>query len=194
MIHEPDGLWTISGPSGSGKSTLIAGLRKVFPHARKFKSVCTRQMRNGETSENSEYDFISLARFQSLSQQQSLLWDKEVHGNRYGAPYKVVHEALADGKFVIADIAYYTSEILMRYAETIDKAHRVHCIYLDITDEIELRRRLAERNEADLERRIMECRPWSSGVRGSFLPFKIIDARMPVRAVYEEGLKYLCNS
>lgn len=194
MVQQaPTGLWTVSGPSGAGKSTLIAALRRYFPEAAKFRSVTSRQKRGGETAETSEYRFISIEQFSTLARDEHLLWNELIHGNRYGASYQIIHSAFsgAEYKLVIADIAFYCSEKLMKYAAEIDRAELIHAIYLDIEDESELRRRLLARNEPDIECRITECRGWTEKVRSSFVPFHIIDARQSKETLLEQALDCL---
>ena len=192
MVYQgPTGLSTISGPSGAGKTTLLGSILKRFPQAKPLLRVTTRLKR--PTDNPNEYRYVSDAEFDALVQQQAFMWHMEIHGFRHGAPRAETTEALIRGH-TVGDISYRSAEILMHHAHLMERQTCIRSAYLYITDERELRRRLAARNELEVDRRIAECRSWNEAARRSFVPFEFIDARAPQEEVLQQALEFFQQS
>jgi guanylate kinase len=95
----------ISGPSGVGKDTIIAALQKRGhrPDYRYVVTCTTRARRPGET-DGVSYNFVSVAEFLRLRDEDELLEANEVHGHWYGTPRAGVRAALANGQHAILKI------------------------------------------------------------------------------------------
>jgi guanylate kinase len=95
----------ISGPSGVGKDTIIAALQKRGhrPDYRYVVTCTTRPRRPGET-DGVSYNFVSVAEFLRLRDEDELLEANEVHGHWYGTPKAGVRAALANGQHAILKI------------------------------------------------------------------------------------------
>ncbi len=96
-------LFVISAPSGAGKSTLIKNISPFFPDMRYSISCATRSPRKGEIDSVSYY-FISESKFKSMAKAGEFLEWKNVHGNLYGTPRKLVTDVLTSGGRMIMDI------------------------------------------------------------------------------------------
>ncbi len=95
-------LVVLSGASGSGKTTLC---RHVERNLGFFYAVSytTRTKRPHET-EDSDYHFVTLQKFQKLIDDDGFLEWAQVHDNYYGTPREEVESKLAAGVSVIVDV------------------------------------------------------------------------------------------
>jgi guanylate kinase len=190
MAHQmPTGLWTISGPSGAGKTTLLTSLLQKFPKAKPLLRVTTRAQR--PTDVPGEYEYLSIPQFEEQGQAGRFLWVAPMHGYFHAAPKDTIDDALSDTSLTIADISPGVTEVLFSYAQSTGKHRLIRSIYLDIQDQDEIRRRLTERNQDNIDRRVRECQSWYAKANQSYVPFCIIDASAPCEAVLEQALVFL---
>ncbi|MAS33219.1 MAG: guanylate kinase [Anaerolineaceae bacterium] len=97
-------LFIVVGPPGVGKNALMENAMQRQPRLQQLATATTRPRRPTE-QEGRERLFVSISRFQQMIEQGDLLEWQEVHpGKFYGVPRKTVEDALANGKFLIADI------------------------------------------------------------------------------------------
>ena len=93
----------ISGPSGSGKDTILRLLLKKNPEIRFSISSTTRPMREEDKVEK-KYDFLSVAEFEAMIENDQLLEYNRYVDNYYGTPRKPVEDAVNDGKDIIIEV------------------------------------------------------------------------------------------
>ncbi len=93
----------LSGPSGVGKDTIIDAWREVNPKVERVVAYTTRTPRQGEVS-GVDYNFLSLAEFQTKAENGDFLEFKEVHGNWYATPLTDMESLLSAGKVAILKI------------------------------------------------------------------------------------------
>ena len=93
----------ISGPSGSGKDTILRLLLKKNSEIRFSISSTTRPMREEDKVEK-KYDFLSVAEFEAMIENDQLLEYNRYVDNYYGTPRKPVEDAVNDGKDIIIEV------------------------------------------------------------------------------------------
>ena len=93
----------ISGPSGSGKDTILRLLLKKNPEIRFSISSTTRPMREEDKVEK-KYDFLSVAEFEAMIENDQLLEYNRYVDNYYGTPRKPVEDAVNDGNDIIIEV------------------------------------------------------------------------------------------
>jgi guanylate kinase len=92
----------ISAPSGAGKSTLIKGLNKIMPLKYSI-SHTTRSPRAGE-KDGVEYHFVTLEKFQELSQEGAFIETAFIHSNWYGTSWQSILSSHESEDWLILDI------------------------------------------------------------------------------------------
>jgi guanylate kinase len=93
----------VSGPSGVGKDAILNRIKeKKYP----FEFITTMTTRPQRFNERAQidYNFVSLAKFQELLNNNGLLECAQVYGNWYGVPRQPVKEALLKGKDTIIKV------------------------------------------------------------------------------------------
>lgn len=93
----------ISGPSGSGKDTILRLLLKKNPEIKFSISSTTRPMREEDKIEK-KYDFLSVAEFEAMIENDQLLEYNRYVDNYYGTPKKPVEDAVNNGKDIIIEV------------------------------------------------------------------------------------------
>lgn len=94
-------IWVVSGPSGSGKTTLCNKLiRKKGIHVARSISCTTRPIKRGERN-HKDYVFISKKEFVKRIKRGEFIEWKEVFGNLYGTPKKLLCDLLKKNKNVL---------------------------------------------------------------------------------------------
>ncbi len=93
----------ISGPSGSGKDTILRLLLKKNPEIKFSISSTTRPMREEDKIEK-KYDFLSVAEFEAMIENDQLLEYNRYVDNYYGTPRKPVEDAVNNGKDIIIEV------------------------------------------------------------------------------------------
>lgn len=99
----------LSSPSGAGKTTLA---KKIEINDSNFKisvSYTTRTPRLNEIN-GVDYNFISINKFEELSNQNKFLEQAKVFGNYYGTLKEPIEENLVKGKDYIFDIDWQGTE------------------------------------------------------------------------------------
>lgn len=92
----------ISAPSGAGKSTLIRGLNNIIP-LRYSISHTTRYPRAGE-QDGVDYHFVTLDKFQELSQGGAFIETAFIHSNWYGTSWKSIIASHQSEDWLILDV------------------------------------------------------------------------------------------
>ncbi len=179
-------IWTISGPAGVGKTTLLKGLLTAIPNSRPLLRVTTRPRRPSDIV--GEYEYLQRTEFMFREQHSELAWHIEHHGNCYGVPKSVMEEALAGECMYACDLSVKSVESGVAYARTKHFGSAIRSIYLDVTDEEELRRRMIERGESDIDRRILDSREWRQQALSSNHEFCFVNAAASAAHVLEEVL------
>ena len=162
---------SITGPSASGKTTLVKNLMRMLPGAKPLQSVTTRAPRPSDVP--GEYEYVSAEELGRLSRAREFLWEVSPHRNRYATKRKAIDEALEGKVFYLPILVIEAVVKLHAYTEVRGKAGSVCSLYIEMSDEKELRRRFAFRGDTpeQIERRIAECRTWDAQARASVLPF-----------------------
>jgi guanylate kinase len=109
----PGVFFTMVGPAGAGKNAVMNGvIAGAFGQAERlhqFPTATTRPKRDYE-QEGREHQFITHAAFKKLITDDALLEYQEIHGNLMGIPRQSLHDALAAGERLIADIDMYGAQ------------------------------------------------------------------------------------
>ena len=90
-------LLVLSAPSGTGKTTLARRLIDQIPEAIFSVSFTTRGPRGSE-QDGIDYHFVDVPTFHEKIRRGEFVEWAEVHGQFYGSPQSVVHEALRRNK------------------------------------------------------------------------------------------------
>jgi len=188
--HEP-GVWTVGGPAGSGKTTLIARLLKEVHRARPLRRIVTRTKR--ATDNPAEYVYMDREEFDRRAAAGEFFNPVEIHGNMNGVFMTELDEIFASNYVVTADLNAVNTEKLYLYGASLRSKKLFRSVFLCLDDEYELLRRLLERGEKDVERRLVECRMWAAHARASFIPFHFIDASQTKDAVFDEAIRYFTS-
>ena len=96
-------LIVLSGPSGAGKDAVLARMKELDYPAEYVTTVTTRRQRATET-DNVDYHFTSMERFQEMISGNELLEWANVYSNWYGVPSQPVKQALDKGQDVIVKV------------------------------------------------------------------------------------------
>lgn len=140
-------IYAISGPSGVGKSTLI---KKACATVNKLQPVVpytTRQKREYE-QDGDPYHFISKEQFLELLQKEDFLQHFEFEGTHYGTLKRPIMDSLKTGMDLIIDVDYLPAR---KVREAIPACKSIFILPPSNQD---LRKRLEERKEKDIEKRI----------------------------------------
>jgi len=93
-------LFIVSAPSGAGKTTLVERLVEQLPKLKMSRSYTSRPPREGEV-DGVDYNFVTRARFESMSAAGEFLEWADVFGNLYGTCREDTEKALASGQDVV---------------------------------------------------------------------------------------------
>ena len=93
----------LSSPSGAGKTTLAKKIQNSDSNFKISVSYTTRTPRLNEV-DGVDYNFVSINKFQELSNQSKFLEQAKVFGNYYGTLKGPIEENLAQGKDYLFDI------------------------------------------------------------------------------------------
>ena len=149
MMENPRGrgLILLAGPSGVGKDAVLGELRLNRPDIHIPVTVTTRPPRDGE-EDGREYRFLSEEEFESRDRNGEFLETATVHGFQYGTPRDEVEGPLRSGRKVILKIDVQGARTMRRiYPEATG-------IFILPQGMEQLRRRLEERGQPDLETRM----------------------------------------
>jgi guanylate kinase len=132
-------LIVISGPSGAGKDTIIDCMRQRNLAFHFVVTMTTRKQRDDEVH-GRDYFFVNHDQFAEMIEKGELLEYAIVYNDYKGIPREQVRQALLSGKDVVMRLD-------VQGAETI----RTLCpdallIFLTVKSEVELERRLHQRN------------------------------------------------
>lgn len=184
--------FTVSGPSGSGKSSLLRRLREHFPLAQPLVRITTRKRKPGDDPD--EYWYVSEERFHEFNKIGLLASAIKHHDFWHAAEAKDIVRACEPGVLRIADISVAALEQVHQFLWRERLEPNVRSVYLDLTSEVEIRRRITQRKtgetEAQIQLRIDECRLWGDYAHSSFLPLRIIDAMLPEERVFDEAIAH----
>lgn len=112
-------LYVIAAPSGAGKTSLVNALLQQTDNLVLSVSHTTRQQRPGERP-GIDYNFIQVAEFQQLIQQEAFFEYANVYGNYYGTTKQWVMDQLEAGRDVILEIDWQGArQIMQLYPATI---------------------------------------------------------------------------
>ena len=99
----------LSSPSGAGKTTLAKKIEISDSNFKISVSYTTRTPRLNEIN-GVDYNFISINKFEELSNQNKFLEQAKVFGNYYGTLKGPIEENLAQGKDYLFDIDWQGTE------------------------------------------------------------------------------------
>jgi guanylate kinase len=99
----------LSSPSGAGKTTLAKKIEISDSNFKISVSYTTRTPRLNEIN-GVDYNFISINKFEELSNQNKFLEQAKVFGNYYGTLKEPIEENLVQGKDYIFDIDWQGTE------------------------------------------------------------------------------------
>lgn len=93
----------IAAPSGAGKTSLAHALVERHEDVAFSVSATTRPRRESER-DGVDYNFVSSGEFDRMIQAGELAEWAEVHGNRYGTPWRSIRDGIDSGGIVVLDI------------------------------------------------------------------------------------------
>jgi len=96
-------LIVLSGPSGAGKDAILTRMRESNCPLKYITTLTTRPRRPAETN-NVDYHFVPVEKFQEMIERNELLEYASVYGNWYGVPKKPVKQALDAGQDTIVKV------------------------------------------------------------------------------------------
>lgn len=135
----------ISGPSGVGKDTVIHGIFERHLPVHFVVTATTRAMRPGE-QDGVDYFFVTRDEFERMIAQDELIEYALVYGEYKGIPKQQIRDALCSGKDVMLRID-------VQGAATIHQlCPNAVLIFLTVSDEEELERRLLTRKSETAEK------------------------------------------
>lgn len=145
----------IGGPSGAGKTTLVQNLKSsvIGNRIRMYTAYTTRLPRQGEIDGRDYYfiDPIDLSRYQNDPRFANFV---EARGNWYWSkPVEFFRSRWNECRMVYIFMLTQVHEFLDRRITVPD----MHWVWID-ADDCELRRRLEERGDVDVEKSLMQNR------------------------------------
>ena len=99
----------LSSPSGAGKTTLAKKIQNSDSNFKISVSYTTRTPRLNEV-DGVDYNFVTINKFQELSNQNKFLEQAKVFGNYYGTLKGPIEDNLAQGKDYLFDIDWQGTE------------------------------------------------------------------------------------
>lgn len=134
----------VSGPSGAGKTTLIKSF--LEKHAEEFglTTTYTTRQKRVTTSEDKIMHHVSPAEFEKLRIDGAFLESAEFNGNSYGTHRASILETLKTKDILVNIEVNGARQILEAMPE-------VYSIFIDVTDDMELRTRLIARGDVTPE-------------------------------------------
>ena len=164
---------SLTGASGAGKTTLIRALVFFLGHkfARLIPSNTTRPFRQGKEMPG-EYRRITLERLAYYKLLNLLAWPEAlVHGHTYCTLFPDLRRALATpGISMFALI-----EEVLQALEQLIPPDQLTMVYILSPPEDILVRRLRDRGEKDIDRRIAECRAWDARALSNSIGYRFIE-------------------
>ena len=142
-------LYVVTGPSGTGLSDILAELFRLRPDLSAVLPVTSRRMKEGET-DGVGFRFYDLEEWNTLKEAGGFLETTEFAGNDYGTSRELVQELLNKGKNVLLSLEPG------RAAQVKQNFPEAACIWVEPSDEAQLRERLARhaRGEREIEVRL----------------------------------------
>jgi guanylate kinase len=138
-------LLVLSSPSGAGKSTLSRLLLDKDKNISLSISMTTRKPRPGER-DGVDYNFVSIAEFEQLVEQDGFLEHAKVFDNYYGTPAAPVEQAMEAGRDVLFDIDWQgTQQLSQKVAKDLVR------VFILPPSKPELERRLKQRAQDSAE-------------------------------------------
>ena len=136
----------LSSPSGAGKTTLAKKIEDSDSNFKISVSYTTRTPRPNEV-DGVDYNFVSVNKFQELSNQNKFLEQAKVFGNYYGTLKEPIEDNLVQGKDYLFDIDWQGTEqvkkIIVEHlgvdeAKVTDEASFIDDLGADSLDTVEL--------------------------------------------------------
>ena len=138
-------LLVLSSPSGAGKSTLSRLLLDKDADISLSISMTTRKPRPCER-DGVDYNFVSIAEFERLVEQDGFLEHAKVFDNYYGTPAAPVERAMEAGRDVLFDIDWQgTQQLSQKVAKDLVR------VFILPPSKPELERRLKQRAQDSAE-------------------------------------------
>jgi len=138
-------LLVLSSPSGAGKSTLSRLLLDKDKNIALSISMTTRKPRPGER-DGVDYNFVPIAEFERLVEQDGFLEHAKVFDNYYGTPAAPVERAMEAGRDVLFDIDWQgTQQLSQKVAKDLVR------VFILPPSKPELERRLKQRAQDSAE-------------------------------------------
>lgn len=184
------GLRIISGPLGAGKTTLQAALLRSCPNSRPLKRVTTRSQR--PTDVEGDYLYVSEKEFREFEEKGLFFSSIKVRNIYHAVLCETLNAALTEDIVTITELAPKMIEQIDAFAKSIGR--KIQCVYLDLENEDEARKRLRERGELDIEGRIAYSRDYRKQVLSSRVAYHLIDARASREEVLRQALEYFTST
>ncbi len=150
-------IFTNSGASGVGKDAVVNFLFDILGDVEFLPSQTTRLPRVGDRG----YKYVTEEEFEDMKRNGLLAWFVGPFGNQYGTLISDLElVGLSDESIIwMAILTFDAVEKLRMWASRLELGE-VRSIYLCCSNRDELRRRLVERGDKDVERRIEDCKNW----------------------------------
>lgn len=142
----------LTAPSGAGKTTILNKLVEKNPNIIQAITYTTREPRPNEIN-GVDYFFVSIEKFKSMIDENILLEYEEVYTNQfYGSSNKQIEDNFKNGKITIMIVDVVG-------ALNIKKMFKDDVITFFIKVDLdELRKRLLNRNESSIDKRIEKAK------------------------------------
>ena len=179
-------LITFTGESGSGKSTLARELIKLG----NFYFVTSTTTRSARATDLfNEYEYFSIEEFNQLKYEAAFIWDASYKGNSYGTKFDYLNLALESINthhilIVIPDVL----PILLQHSKEIND---VIPFFVRTPAESVLRKRMEERGDTDIEKRLNNLGVWEIEAETSQIPYRFITNEGSIEDAVRQVMDYL---
>lgn len=169
MMNHPPTILTVTGASGAGKSTIVKKFLESVSGSALIKSYTTRSPRDSDMP--GEYQCnVSHEKMRRMEKGFFKLF--EAHGNFYGTLRQSVVEAMAQKEMRVMILIPEAVKTIRDYFAKWDVLHElIFSFYLLSPGEDEIRRRLVGRGEAEIQKRINDCKKWDEEALSSDIPY-----------------------
>ncbi|GEM_PF-3894401 len=188
---EVGNILSLTGASGSGKTTLIRGLIHFLgdEFVRLIPSNTTRPFRPGKEIPG-EYRRMTAERLAMYKRLGLLAWrEAEIHGNTYCTLITDIRSArLSPGVSTFALVEEVIAPLI-----TLVPVEQLTTVYVLSPQRDILVRRLRERGEKEIDRRVADCEAWDARAlsHNSRIPYKFVENNKTIEWALRQLLTHI---
>ena len=175
-------LITFTGESGSGKSTIARELIKLG-NFYFLTSTTTRAARSSDLF--NEYEYLSHDEFDLLKQNNAFIWTVSHVGNNYGTKHSYIDQAIQSNSHYLMTVIPQALPILLNYTK------EVIPFFVRTPAESVLRKRMEERGDSDIDKRMQNLGEWEKEAEKSSIPYRYITNEGSIEDAVKQVLDYL---